>query len=255
MKKPFHTFTKRTSKPRASARGGIVLGALLYSLAVAAPTLADTASDLGGVWVVKNYSKEIKTGDGKTPPLLPEAAALYGQRKALAAKGDASFDPVAERCGPPGLPRVMMMPYAFEIVHNPRRVIFLFEWNRLYRRVDMNGPSMQADDLQLTGRATGRWDGDTLVIDTQQIDDTLLDASGMPHSTALKITERLRLLADGTLESRMRFEDPETFRAPWETVVTYRRLPKGTELSEDICLDRLMKTPAIEDNHHRTYPK
>lgn len=255
MKKPFHTFTKRNNKPGASARGGIVLAALLSSLGAIVPTLADAAADLGGVWVVKSYSKEIKTSDGKAPPLLPEAAKLYGQRQALLAKGDVSFDPVAERCGPPGLPRVMMMPYAFEIVHNPQRMIFLFEWNRLYRRVDMNGPSMQADDLQLTGRATGRWDGDTLVIDTRQIDDTLLDASGMPHGTELKITERLRLLADGTLENRMRFEDAETFRAPWETVVTYRRLPKGTELSENICLDRLMSTPAIEENHYRTYPK
>ncbi len=236
-------------------RGGIALGALLCSLGAMSPAPADAATDLGGVWVVKNYSKEIRTSDGKSPQLLPAAAKVYAQRKALLAKGDESFDMVADRCGPPGLPRVMMMPYAFEIVHNPQRVIFLFEWNRLYRRVDMNGPSLQADDLQLTGRATGRWDGDTLVIDTQQIDDTLLDASGMPHGTELKVTERLRLLEDGTLENRMRFEDHATFRAPWETVVTYRRLPEGTRLSEDICLDRLKTTPAIEGNHHLTYPK
>jgi len=218
-------------------------------------TIGQAATDLTGVWVVTQYSPELKTSEGKLPPLLPKAAALYKERKALLAKGDDSFDIVATQCGPPGMPRVMMLPYAFEIVQNQNKLVFLFEWNRMYRRVDLNGPSMNAEDLQLTGRGVAHWDSNALVIETSDIDETLLDAAGMPHSTALKITERLQLQKDGKLESRMQFDDPQTFSAPWSTTITYRKLPKGTEVGEDICLDRIKNTPAIVAKNYLKYPK
>jgi hypothetical protein len=65
----------------------------------------------------------------------------------------------------------------------------------------------------------------------------------------------LRLLKDGTLEDRMRFEDSKTFRAPWDTVVSYRKLPKGTEVREDVCLDRIKTTQAIDEKKYLNYPK
>jgi hypothetical protein len=151
------------------------------------------------------------------------------------------------------MPRAMTIPYAFEIVENSRNVIFLFEFNRAYRRVDVNGPSRAADDLQWQGRSVAHWEGDTLIVETDKIDDTLLDAAGMPHSDALKLTERYSLNKDGRLENRMRFEDPKIFREPWETTVTYRKL--SSEVGEDVCLDRLKDTPAIQDQHYLTYPK
>lgn len=228
---------------------------LLAFIGMAAPATARASDDLSGVWVVTKYATEIKTSDGKAPPLLPEAAKTYAERKALLAKGDHSFDIVSTKCGPPGMPRVMALPYKMEIVQNPRRIVFLFEWNRMYRRVDLTTPSGSADDYQMHGVASGQWQGDTLVITTEKIDDTFLDAAGMPHSMALKITERLHMLSNGTLENRVRFEDPETFSAPWETVVTYRKLPKGTEVGEDVCLDRIGTTAAIDDKNYLKYAK
>jgi hypothetical protein len=228
---------------------------MLLGLGTALATTTHAASDLAGVWIVTGYSPALKTSDGKAPPLLPEAAKRYAERQALLAKGDASFDIVASRCGAPGMPRVMMLPYDFEIVQNPHRLVFLFQWNRLYRRVDIGEPSHDAEDFQWSGRSVAHWDNDTLVIDTGQIDDTLLDAAGMPHSDVLKITERLRLLDDGTLQNRMRFEDPKTFAQPWDTEVTYRKLPSGTEVGEDICLDRLRTTAAIDPKNYFNYPK
>jgi hypothetical protein len=226
---------------------------ILAWLAVAMPARAAQTPDLGGMWVVTSYTQEIKTVDGKAPPLLPATASLYAKREASLAKGDVSYDDVASRCAPAGMPRIMTIPYAFQIVQTPRRVVFLFEWNRLYRRVDLDGPSRAADDLQFTGRSSGHWEQDVLVIDTNQIDETLLDDAGMPHSPKLKVTEHLRLRPDGALENRMRFDDPETFREPWETIVTYRKLSVGTRLGENICLDRLKTSPAIEAEHYLTY--
>jgi hypothetical protein len=232
---------------RAALALAAVCGAMLQA--------SRAEADLSGVWVVTNYARELKTADGNTPPLLPDAAKLYNQRRAQLAKGDSSFDIVASRCGPPGLPRVMMLPYAFEIVQNPQRLVFLFEWNRMYRRVDIDGPSMNAEDLQLTGRATGRWEGTTLAVTTTDIDDTLLDASGMPHSSDLKITERLHLLDDKTLEDDMRLEDDKSFSAPWNTKVIYRKLPKGYEVKEFVCLDHFKTSPAVVENNYLNYPR
>jgi hypothetical protein len=233
--------------------GHVVAAGLIAGLATGIGSAAYAAADLNGVWVVTGYSPAIKTTDGKTPPLLPEAASTYEKRKAQRAKGDVSYDLVEMQCAPPGMPRVMTIPYAFELVENPSNVIFLFEFNRAYRRVDVNGPSRAADDLQWQGRSVGHWDSNTLVVETNKIDATLLDAAGMPHSDALKITERYSLTKNGKLENRMRFDDPKTFREPWETTVTYRKL--SSKIGEDVCLDRLKDTPAIQNQHYLTYPK
>jgi len=254
VKKPSRSLTRK-NRLDGAARGRTAVVTLLFGIGVAVATAGHAAADLSGAWVITSYSPEIKTSEGKSPPLLPEAASLYSERKALRAKGDDSFDIVATHCGPPGMPRVMMLPYAFEVVQSPSKLVFLFEWNRLYRRVDVNGPSMNADDLQFTGRGVAHWDGDTVVIETTKIDETLMDAAGMPHSADLKVTERLRLRGAGTLEDHMHFEDPKTFRAPWDTLVTYRRLPKGTEVREDVCLDRIKTTRAIDEKKYLSYPK
>lgn len=233
----------------------IIVGFATALAATAPAATTDAVSDLSGVWIITAYSPVIRTDDGKEPPLLPAAAEIYGKRKALFAKGDVNFETVASRCNAPGMPRVMMIPYPFEIVQNSNRLAFLFQWNRLFRRVDIDGPSHDADDLQWSGRSVGHWENNTLVIETRQIDDTFLDAAGMPHSEALEITERLHLLSKSTLENRMRFEDPKTFSEPWGAVVTYRKLPKGTEVGEDICLDRILTTPAIETRNYLKYLK
>lgn len=221
------------------------------ALAVAgAAASAQAAPDFTGAWVVTEYSPALKTIDGRTPPLLPEAAKLYAERRAAFAKGDLSFDPVA-KCSPLGMPRMLTAPYAFEIAQNDTRLIQLFEWNRMYRRVELGPPSLFPDDLQISGIGRGRWEGDALVVEVTSIDTTLMDAEGMPHSDKLKITEHYRLLPNGNLENRLRIEDPETFSQPWETAVQYRRLAQ--EVGETICVDRPAGSPAIEPNHLGAY--
>lgn len=88
------------------------------------------------------------------------------------------------------------------------------------------------------GLSRGKWDGNTLVIETTAMrDTTLLDNSGLPRSDALKVTERVRLLSADVLEDRFRFEDPNHYSQPWEAVATYRRQAK--DIQEDVCLDRI----------------
>jgi hypothetical protein len=89
------------------------------------------------------------------------------------------------------------------------------------------------------GFPVGHWEDDTLVIRSVGLTDaTVLDATGLPHSEQLTLTERLRVRSDGRLEDRMRFEDPGTFTQPWETVLTFHR-DAAARVTDDVCPDRI----------------
>lgn len=196
--------------------------------------------DISGVWQATHYIQELKTREGAAPPLKPAAAATYARNRALYRSGNLSFDPSAH-CKAVGMPRLMFLPYPFQIVQRPMVVAFLYEWQRSFRRVDLTENAAEVDYPLPRGVSVGHADGDALVIDTiGLIGDTLLDAAGMPHSEKLRVVERYKLRAHGNvLQNTLRFEDPETFERPWETTITYRLLPRGTELKEDVCIDRI----------------
>jgi hypothetical protein len=134
----------------------------------------------------------------------------------------------------------MTMPYPFEIRRDGDYLAFIHGWYRWHRVVDMAGSEVVDPPLPLTmGFPVGRWEGDTLVIRTVGlIDATILDASGLPHSEQLVLTERLRVLPDGRLENRITVEDPDTFTQPWETVLTFHR-DANARVTDDICPDRI----------------
>jgi hypothetical protein len=87
------------------------------------------------------------------------------------------------------------------------------------------------------GHSIGRWEGDTLVVDTVSIDeDTWLDGIGTPHSDELHVVERIRRVGQDTLEIEFRFEDPKAYTKPW-TVTLKQRIAVDTELVDEICLE------------------
>jgi len=228
--------------------GKIAIVALLavggWARAVAAPA----PMNVSGVWQVTRYVQELRTLEGDEPPLKPGAAEIYRKNRARMHAGDLSFDPSA-RCKAVGMPRFDFLPYPMQIIQRSHVVVFLSEWQRSFRRADLTGGHAEVDYPLPRGVSTGRIDGDTLVIETVGlVGDTLLDASGMPHSEDLKLTERYRLLNNGSvLQNVIRIDDPQTFTRAWETSITYRRLPPGTELKEDVCIDRYEAgRPAIE---------
>lgn len=205
---------------------------------------ARTPDDLLGVWVPDGAPREL-TANGAPPPLTADAAAVYAKHKQRFAAGDAGYDPTTW-CAGPGLPRILTMPYPFEIRRSGDHLAFLHGWYRWFRAVDLNGPEPEPPLPTTLGFPVGRFEGDTLVIRTVGITDTtVLDASGLPHSDQLIITERLRVLPDGRLEDRMTFEDPDTFTAPWETVLTFHRDP-AARVTDDVCPDRLAKGEPAE---------
>jgi hypothetical protein len=138
-------------------------------------------------------------------------------------------------------PHRLRPPGPFEILQNPKEIAFGYTWNRMVRFVYLTGKSPNVVGPSYYGTATGAWQGDKLVLDTQGLHDTvLLDASGLPHTEDLKITETFQLADNGQkLLETLRFDDPKTFTAPWEAAVAYRKLPTGTHIQEDVCEERL----------------
>jgi hypothetical protein len=211
-----------------------------------AAAVVRTPDDLLGIWVPDATPRELTTVDGAAPPLNEDAAALHAEHKARFAAGDAGYDPTTW-CAGPGMPRILTMPYAFEIRRSGDHVAFIHGWYRWWRAVDLNGPEVVEPPLPLTmGFPVGRFEDDTLVIRTVGLtDSTVLDASGLPRSDQLVLTERLRVLPDGRLENRLTIEDPDTFTQPWETVLTFHRDP-AARVVDDVCPDRLAQGEPAE---------
>jgi hypothetical protein len=222
------------------------------ALAASASTAADEtgsaapgSAGLAGTWVPDAAPRALLTSRGKTPPLTAEASKLYAERRERLAKGDASFDPTTW-CAGPGMPRILTMQYPFEIRGDASRMAFIHGWYRWFRIVDL-GAGTADPPLPLTmGFPVGHWEGNTLVIRTGGlIDTTVVDASGLPHSEQLALTERLRVLKDGRLEDRISIEDPENFTEPWETVLAFHR-DAAVRVTDDVCPDRLARGEPAE---------
>lgn len=198
-----------------------------------------------GVWLPERHAERLLTDSGKSPPLNAQGVELYRAREAERSQPQPQFDRT-RWCAGPGMPRIMFMPYPFEIRADGSYVGFIHGWYRWHRMVDMSG---QKPDpvLPLTmGYPVGRWEDQTLVIETTGLaGETVLDGFGLPHSEDLVITERLRALPDGRLEVRFTFDDAAYFTAPWTTVMTYRRQTNMT-VGDDVCPDRMAQgQPAV----------
>ena len=231
---------------RASAACAVLL--VLAAAAVSGAARAgppDPQAALLRVWAPDHPSEVLLAPVDGPLPLTPDAARLHAQRLAERDRPDPQFDRT-RWCAGPGLPRIMLMPYPFEIKSERGYLAFLFGWYRWYRLVDMSG---QAPDFVLPttmGYSAGHWEGRTLVIKTTGLDDeTVLDASGLPHSDQMALTERLRVLPGGHLEVRFTIDDPAFYTRPWTSMATYHPAPR-TRVQDDICPDRIARgEPAV----------
>ncbi|MGC3982337.1 MAG: hypothetical protein QM808_13895 [Steroidobacteraceae bacterium] len=198
-------------------------------------------TDFNGVWRITNAVTQLRTADGKEPPLLPEAKQLYEQRKAQYQKKDTSYDASTVTCKPMGHPRIMYdsREFPFEIQQTEKEVFFGYQWNRLMRYIHIGKPQKVLIPLYFGG-SEGKWDGNTLVAEVQGLHgDTLLDASGMPHSEDMLLTERYSLKNGGKqMEVRITFNDPATFSKPWDALLVFDKVPGG-QIEEDVCVERL----------------
>lgn len=199
--------------------------------------------DLSGIWARSGRQAQVNFSE-EAPPLQPWAKATYDENQGGATvrgQGLDELDPTTY-CLPHGMPRVMAFNYPFEIVQTPQVVYMLFEAWQMQRRIFLDGRTLpDASPQTFLGFSTGRYDGDTLVIDTIGLNDkTWLDNSGVPHSDALRVTERMRRTGPKSMEIAFRFEDPKAFTRPWGDTKTYER--QDWQILENIgyCEDRFL---------------
>ena len=137
-------------------------------------------------------------------------------------------------CLPAGVPRISPFPQKF--VQTSNLIVILDEGNiHSYRQIflDGRGHPKNMDPLWM-GHSTGKWDGDTLVIDTVGLNDkTWINGQGVPHSDQLHVIERYRRPDLGHLEAEITIEDPKAFTAPHTFKRSYTLL--DGEILEYVC--------------------
>lgn len=144
-------------------------------------------------------------------------------------------DPILH-CDPPGMPRVMGG--AFEIIQTPGRILLFFEGNHVRREIWMDGRDFPKDpDPTWYGYSLGKWEGDTLVVNTSGFNDrSWIDSWGDPHSEEMRIVERYRRLDHDTLELSMTIDDPKAYTNQLVSNPKIFKLNKKYDLVESLCV-------------------
>ena len=169
-------------------------------------------------------------GRGGGPSLTPEYAA---KRAALLANNPE--DNQTANCLPPGMPGIMGQPYPMEFLLTPGQVTILIEAYNQIRHIYTDGRRLPDDpDPTFHGTSVGRWEGDTLVVDTVGFAPITQIANGVPHSDKMRILERFRLADPDTMTIETTITDPEALTMPYTSSRTLRRHRDWT-LAEYIC--------------------
>jgi len=217
------------------------------NLSARTPRAADGRPDLSGLWQTESAPPELlarlipggANGSGEDAPsqyflniladfkpeealLLPAAAALLRQR----ARSFTKESPLSH-CLPHGLPLVETAPAPYKIIQTSGLTAMLYERDTTFRQVYTDGRKLPGDPQPAwLGYSVGRWDGDSLVVDTVGLNDrSWLDARGHTHSDALHLTERFQRLDFGHMEVQMTIDDPKTYTKPFTIRLRQRLLP------------------------------
>ena len=216
-------------------------------LAAPAPRLADGHPDFSGVWMNDGYGGPgegagpvpmtvffaIRNGMDGEPPYLPWAAELAKKRTA-----DFGKDNPDARCLPLGVLQLMAHPLPKKIVHTPGLLVILHERNMEFRQIFTDARPLPVDpNPSWSGYSSGKWDADTLVVQTAGFRDGLwADFKGSPLTDAARLTERFRRPSFGRLEVDVTVDDSKAYTRPW-TVHLTQHLSLDTDLLEYACLE------------------
>ncbi len=188
---------------------------------------AATVPDISGPWIIASPQHKLTQTDGTPAPLLPGQVRI-------------TKDDPAQRCLPPGVPRLMTQNAPFNFVQGQTMYGMMFQWNHLNRIIHLIPAHTDTIGPMYSGQSIGHWEGDTLVVDTNSFNDiTWLDDSGLPHSDQLHTIEKFHLTAGGNqLVDDITIDDPKTYSKNWQAKLVFKKTP-GTVITEDYCLGRL----------------
>jgi hypothetical protein len=231
------------------------------NLAAPVPRAANGKPDLSGVWLHQPTSlAEMKRLFGalidaaitvSVPGMEVDTVSKYGINILLdfkpeetpmrtaasevlrrAAGGDA-----ANGCLPLGIPLAGLVSEPNKIVQSPRMIVILYESDGTHRQIYTDGRGLPREVAQPSwlGYSAGRWERDTLVVETAGFNDkTRLDIIGHPHSEGLRVVERYRRRDFGHLDVEMTFDDPQMYTRPF-TIKFTEDLLADSDIFEYVC--------------------
>jgi len=215
------------------------------------PRTADGKPDFSGLWQGDNAAP----GRGTPPPAEPDAPPAAGFRDiGQNIKGGLPFTPAGQEmlkkrvgdnskdnpeawCLPMGIVQFHTQGAPRKFVQTPKLMIILYEASSGMRQIFMDGRKAPTGDPQpwYYGYSTGRWEGDTLVVETTHMrEDGWLDIIGSPVTDAATITERIRRPTYGRMTIDVTVNDPKAYTKPWTVRVNQRIMPEQ-EIIEFIC--------------------
>jgi hypothetical protein len=226
------------------------------------PRLANGKPDLSGLWAnpyTPNMAQRVVDPKTREPLKFARQGEAIPGAKAPASGNQArsfdlpftewglkkwrDYDPVtrgdyAGNCLPFGWSRNINSPHGVQLIHHPDALAFLFEQNTWHTWVPTNASFKWPADLPETwnGTAAGRWDGDTLVIETRNFNGyTRLDTAGHPHSKELVLTNTFTRTDSNTLTHTVTVHDPKAYTQDWMNVRTWRIKQAPDVLMEYSC--------------------
>ncbi len=193
------------------------------------PRLGNGKPDLSGVYDFSMGGGRGARGPAPAPPVLKPGAEKY---RVVRGPNDAG---VTSDCMPLAGPQAFSVPYQFQIVQGALDVAILHEYPGTFRIIPTDSAAHPVDpDPTWMGDSIGRWEGDTLVVDTIGFNDKT-EISGFKHSEALHIVERFTRGDFNTLRYDVTLEDPNVFAQPWKMSRTFALRPDLSKVDEFVC--------------------
>jgi hypothetical protein len=210
--------------------------------APAAVAAASAANDITPVSVRTSQFWNLGAAFPDGLPFQPWAAELHKQRVASNSK-----DNPDAHCLPLGLMQLHTHSQPRKMIQTPGAIVILYEANGGVRQIFTDGRALPGADAEpwWFGYSTGKWEGDTLAVETAGLRDLgWLDVEGSPFTESGKIIERFRRVDYGHLEIEVTIDDPKAYTKPW-TVTVHQRIMLDTDLIEFVCQENERDAPHL----------
>ena len=213
------------------------------------PLTREGKPDFSGIWFAnvpaKDYCKEkdcvqeermareqINLGI-KLPDGLPYTE--WSKEQMVTRRANGGRDDPHTYCKPPNFPRAWTLPQYIKIVQTPGEMVMLHEFNAAYRDVFLDGRPLPEDpDPFFNGHSVGRWEGDTLVVDTVGLSPMVSVVPGLHATEATRFRERITRTAPDRMVDEITVTDPTLFAEPYVMVQNYHLEPDW-EMREYVC--------------------
>ena len=199
--------------------------------------------NISGVWQVRGAGLRIVPTAGGDPPWKPWAEKVFRDRAEDEKKGVTRWDPTGA-CYGSGVPRIFTAGYLTEIIQTEDAIVWIYESQHVWRIIHMNTKMPARLENQIRGYSVGRWEGDTLVVETAGLSRKgQIDERGTMMTDNTRVIERIRKVGN-QLENNFTIIDPTAYDKPWEAKRQFNYVGgQGQRVAEYVCEENNRNVP------------